>query len=125
MVMFSRRLEKEELLSLIKRGRAEAMADQGAGAASWAGVGIDWDGPGLPIPAATAVEAPKVRVRQIVGKQNALGALPIADGESGGDVMGAGAWVLASTEEGRKFGKERAASGSAARRGKYGLDRDV
>ncbi|CAK0906248.1 unnamed protein product, partial [Prorocentrum cordatum] len=61
-VAFSRPLTDEELLSVVKRGRGEAIADHGNAAATWAGTGVTWTGRRLAVPDVMAVDAPRVRL---------------------------------------------------------------
>ncbi|CAK0791289.1 unnamed protein product [Prorocentrum cordatum] len=63
-VAFNWELQAAEWVSLIKRGRGEAVLEHGLPANGWwAGAGQDWRGGRLDIPAPTAVEVPRARRR--------------------------------------------------------------
>ncbi|CAK0824653.1 unnamed protein product, partial [Prorocentrum cordatum] len=95
-VAFNRPLQTAELVSLIKRGRGEAVLEHGPPANGWwAGAGQDWLGGRMDIPAPTAVEVPRVRRR-----------------------------LRKKGVEDSNFGQMVPLSAAAILRGRYGLDRD-
>ncbi|CAK0861934.1 unnamed protein product [Prorocentrum cordatum] len=136
-VAFSRPLTDEELLSVVKRGRGEAIADHGNAAATWAGTGVTWTGRRLAVPDVMAVDAPRVE-RRLRGKQvrpaEAEAAAPLADADGAAGATGPqppppeelppGAWVLSSLDGGADFGLEVRLSPNAVVRGRYGVDQD-
>ncbi|CAK0825411.1 unnamed protein product, partial [Prorocentrum cordatum] len=136
-VAFSRPLTDEELLSVVKRGRGEAIADHGNAAATWAGTGVTWTGRRLAVPDVMAVDAPRVE-RRLRGKQvrpaEAEAAAPLADADGGAGATGPrppppeelppGTWVLSSLDGGADFGLEVRLSPNAVVRGRCGVDQD-
>ncbi|CAK0838915.1 unnamed protein product [Prorocentrum cordatum] len=95
-VAFNRSLQAAELVSLIRRGRGEAVLEHGPLANGWwAGSGQDWLGGRLDIPAPTAVEVPRARRR-----------------------------LHRKGAEDSDFGQMVPFSAAAILRGRYGLDKD-
>ena len=117
-VSFSRPLEDSEVLVLIVRARAEAACELGRPATDVAVYdAIGWGGRPLVVPEASAVSAPRVRLR---GKQ-AL-ALPAARGTATPELLEPDdgcCWLVA--ELGPTFGRDVRLGAGDVRRGRHGL----
>ncbi|CAK0901765.1 unnamed protein product, partial [Prorocentrum cordatum] len=126
-VAFNRSLQAAELVSLIRRGRGEAVLEHGPLANGW--WGQDWLGGRLDIPAPTAVEVPRVRRRLRRKAAEVQTDLPVlGDGSPPPpppppSERPPGSWVRCSFED-SDFGQMVPLPATAILRGRYGLDKD-
>ncbi|CAK0900961.1 unnamed protein product [Prorocentrum cordatum] len=127
-VAFNRSLQAAELVSLIRRGRGEAILEHGPLANGWwAGAGQDWLGGRLDIPAPTAVEVLRARLHLRRKAAEAQTDLPVlGDGSPPPPPPPSerppNSWVRCSFED-SDFGQMVPLSAAAILRGRYGLDK--